>query len=117
MSTVEQNNEDEPVESDGIEVTATVAVYAAPDDMTAGIVRGMLEAEGLSAVLGEQVADAYGQALAVGEGYYAEIRVPADQADQERALIAAYENQRPETAAAIEEALEIEATSSSDPLV
>lgn len=114
MSDIEQDG-DETTEETAI--GTTVAIYAAPDDVTAGIVQGMLVAEGLDAVIGEQVADAYRAALAVGEGYYAEIRVPTEQAEQARALIASYENQRPETAAAIEQALEIEAESSSDPRV
>jgi hypothetical protein len=69
----------------------TVAVYSAPDRVTAEIVRGALEAEGIPAVLGEQVADAYAGPLSVGEGYFGEIRVAAADAETARAVLAAYE--------------------------
>ena len=70
----------------------TVAVYSAPDPETAEIVRGALEGEGIPAMIGEQVADAYGGPLSVGEGYYCEIRVPAEYADSARAILQAYED-------------------------
>ncbi|MBC8103283.1 MAG: DUF2007 domain-containing protein [Cytophagales bacterium] len=56
----------------------TVAVYSAPDLIAAGLLQGALAAEGIDAVIGEQVTGAYAGALAVGEGYAAEVRVPAE---------------------------------------
>ena len=78
-------DEEEPV------YVETVAVYSAPDAVTAEIVRGALEGEGIPAMIGEQVADAYAGPLSVGEGYYCEIRVPAEYADTARAILQAYE--------------------------
>jgi hypothetical protein len=69
----------------------SVAVYAAPDQMTAEIVRGALEAEGIPAVIGEQVTGAMGPILPVGEGYWGEVHVPASLAEQARDIIKAFE--------------------------
>ncbi len=93
----------------------TVAVFAAPDEATAGIVRGMLEAEGVPAVIGEQVTDAYRGPLTIAEGYYAEVRVAAEDADIARALLDAYE--RGERGAATDAELAAQAEASFDPLV
>ena len=70
----------------------TVAVYAAPDRLTAEMVRGALEDAGIPAVIGEQVADAYAGAFALAEGYWGEIRVPAGEAERAHALLDALES-------------------------
>jgi hypothetical protein len=69
----------------------TVAIFAAGDAVTAEVVRGMLEAEGITALIGEQVTSAYGGAFAVGEGFWGEIRVPASQEEAARALLSGYD--------------------------
>lgn len=96
-----------------VQVAMTVAVYAAPDAVTAEVVRGALEAEGIAAVIGEQVADAYAGPFALGEGFWGEVRVPAEQADQARALLAAFENQ----SAISDDEFIAQAESASDPQV
>jgi hypothetical protein len=73
-------------------IEETVAIYAAPDAVTAEVVRGALQGEGIDARIGEQVTDAYGGPFAVAEGFWGEIRVPAAQEEAARALIAAFES-------------------------
>lgn len=70
----------------------TVAVFAAPDEVTAEIVRGALEAAGIYAVIGEQVTHAYSGFLQVGEGYWGEVRVNPEDEEAARTVIAAYES-------------------------
>lgn len=65
----------------------TIAVYSAPDMVSAELLRGMLEVEGIDAVIGEQVTGTYAGALVVGEGYAAEIRVPADSVERAQAIV------------------------------
>jgi len=69
----------------------TVAVYAAPDPITAELVCGALRDADIPAVIGEQVASAYGGALATGEGYWGEIRVLPEDAERARTVLAALE--------------------------
>ena len=71
----------------------TVAVYSAPDMVAAELLRGELAVEGINAVIGEQVTGAYAGALAVGEGYAAEVRVPADSVEQARPIVLAFTEQ------------------------
>jgi hypothetical protein len=73
------------------DIEEAVAVFAAPDEMTAQIVRSALEAEGIPAAIGEQVTSALAPGLSVGEGFWGEICVPASLADQARAIIASLE--------------------------
>lgn len=70
----------------------TVAVFSAPDQPTAEVVRGALIGEGVPAVIGEQVADALAGQLSLAEGYYAEVRVPAEYEKAARQIIAAFES-------------------------
>jgi hypothetical protein len=76
--------------SDNLGSLETVAIYAAPDAVTAEIVRGALEAEGIAAVIGEHVTTSYGSVFATGEGSWGEVRVPAEDVDQARAIVAAH---------------------------
>jgi hypothetical protein len=71
----------------------TIAVYSAPDMVTAELLRGTLEVEGIDAVIGEQVTGMYAGALAVGEGYAAEVRVPADSLEQAQAVVLTFTEQ------------------------
>ncbi len=73
------------------EAAQSVAVYAAPDSITAELVCGALRDAGIPAVIGEQVANAYGGALATGEGYWGEIRVPPEEVARAREVLAALE--------------------------
>jgi hypothetical protein len=93
-------------------MTETVAVYAAPDAVTAEIMRGMLAAEGIEAVVGEQVANAYAGALAVGEGYWGELRVLPEDADRAREALRTYGDS---DSAVSDEELDAEAQAASDP--
>jgi hypothetical protein len=65
----------------------TIAVYSAPDMVAAELLRGQLEVEGIDAVIGEQVTGVYAGALAIGEGYAAEVRVPADSLERAQAIV------------------------------
>lgn len=71
------------------ETQSTVAVYAAPDELTAQMMRGALEANGIPAVIGEQVAGAYAPMLQLAEGFWGEVHVRPEDEARARALIAA----------------------------
>lgn len=88
-----------------------VAVFAAPDAVTAEMVRGVLEAEGIRAVIGEQVTDALAPSLQQGEGFWGEVLVAASDAAAARAVLAAYEAGQ---AGVSEEELASEAARTSD---
>jgi hypothetical protein len=77
--------------TDAIDFEPTLAVFAAPDAVTAEIVRGALEAEGIAAVIGEQVTDALAGPFAVGESFWGEVRVPKSEFERARALVAAFD--------------------------
>ena len=100
--------------ADAETVEMTVAVYAAPDGITAELVRGALEAEGVAAVIGEQVADAFGGPLQMGEGFWGEVRVPAHDADRAREVLQSFEEGQ---GAASDAELTAQAEAASDPQV
>jgi hypothetical protein len=97
----------------------TIAVYSAPDMVAAELLRGMLEVEGIDAVIGEQVTGVYAGALAVGEGYAAEVRVPADSLEKAQAIVLDFTEQMATGAVqpVSDEALAAEAEASYDPQV
>lgn len=68
----------------------TIAVYSAPDTISADLLMSLLASEGIDAIIGEQVSGMFAGALAVGEGYCAEVRVPADQAERARPIVEAF---------------------------
>ena len=82
MSLTENTGED----SIGI-AEETVAVYSAPDMIAAELLRGTLEVEGIDAVIGEQVTGVYAGALAVGEGYAAEVLVPVESVEAAQEIV------------------------------
>lgn len=82
MSLIENTEEYRPAA-----MQETVAVYSAPDMIAAELLRGTLEVEGIEAVIGEQVTGAYAGALAVGEGYAAEVRVQAESVEAAQAIV------------------------------
>lgn len=104
----------DPADADAAPAEMTVAVYAAPDAITAELVRGALGAQGIAAVIGEQVADALGGPLEVGEGYWGEVRVPAHDADRAREVLLAFEQGQ---GAASDAELTAQAEAASDPQV
>jgi hypothetical protein len=87
MSLMENEEEDRGAPQE------TVAVYSAPDMVLAQLLRAQLEMEGIDAVIGEQVTGVYAGALAVGEGYAAEVRVPADVTEQAEAIVLRFTEQ------------------------
>ena len=95
-------------------VEMTIAVYAAPDQPTADVVRGALEGEGIPAVIGEQVAGSLAGQLSVAEGYYAEVRVPPAFETQARAVLADFEQGR---GGVSDDELAAQAEAASDPQV
>ena len=105
-------DDDEGIDLSDVEMT--VAVYAAPDQATAEVVRGALEAEGIPAVIGEQVADAFGGPFAVGEGFWGEVRVPEADEERARAVLTAFEQGQ---GAVSDEERAAQAEAASDPAV
>jgi hypothetical protein len=91
METEDTVTEQIPASDGEGEGESSVAVFAAPDQMTAEIVRGALEAEGIPAVIGEQVTSAMGPILPVAEGFWGEVHVPASLAEQARDVIKSFE--------------------------
>jgi len=89
METNTENTTDTPSVDDAIEMTE--AVFAAPDSSVAEIIRGVLDAEGIPSLVGEQVMDAFPGAMATGEGYWGEIRVRSEDAGRAREVISAYD--------------------------
>ncbi len=96
------------------DVEMTVAVYAAPDQPTAEVVRGALESEGIPAVIGEQVAGSLAGQLSIAEGYYAEVRVPPAYEAQARVALAAFDQGQNGVS---DEELTAQAEAASDPRV
>jgi hypothetical protein len=67
-----------------------VVVFRAPDEVVAGLVKGLLEGEGISVVLeSKQVAWMDGL-FKMGEGYWGDVVVQAADADRASELIAEY---------------------------
>ena len=97
---------------DNKSVVETVAVFAAPDQMTAEVVRGVLESEGIDAFIGEQVTSSLGSAFATGEGFWGEVRVRAEDAQRARSFVDSHVSGASDISAA---ELEAQAAASSDP--
>jgi hypothetical protein len=68
------------------------AVYRAPDETTAQLIRGLLESEGIDVMLKSLQVPWYDGVMRMGEGYWGDIMVPHEQAEQARAIIHAYES-------------------------
>ncbi len=117
MSLYDHTTSGGAVNEDAAEIVVTVAVYAAPDRMTAEVVRGALEGEGIYAVIGEQVADAYAGALAVGESFWGEVRVRADQETEARAVLADFDSGARSASGVSDAELTAQAETASDPEV
>lgn len=65
-------------------------VYRAPDEVTANIIKGILEADGIPVMLESRMAAMYDGALTMGEGYWGDVVVPQAYAARSRELIEAY---------------------------
>jgi hypothetical protein len=111
QETMNHPNEPTPAPA-ATDVEMTVAVYAAPDQPTAEVVRGALESEGIPAVIGEQVAESLAGQLSIAEGYYAEVRVPPAYEAQARATLDAFDQGQNNVS---DEELNAQAEAASDP--
>lgn len=95
-----------------------VSVFRAPDAIQAEIVRGTLEAEGIFAVVGEQVTGAYAGPFSVGEGAWGEILVAEVDAARAQALLADYDTSQTALQNSVDlDELTAQAVASSDPQV
>ncbi len=65
-----------------------VSVFAASSEAEGNIVRGLLEAEGIPAIFQDVAAGSFGSVFSVSAAHWADVLVPADQAEQARAAIA-----------------------------
>lgn len=95
-----------------------VVVFRPADAIQAEIVRGTLEAEGIYAIVGEQVTGAYAGPFSVGEGAWGEIMVAEVDAERANALLADYDAQsvRADRSVDLDE-LTAQAEAASDPQV
>ncbi len=67
-----------------------VVVYRAPDEFVAGMIKDLLEGEGIAVVLeSKQVAWLDG-AMKMGEGYWGDVVVPKDDEERAKKLIEGY---------------------------
>jgi hypothetical protein len=87
-STDRDNRDAASSQADTETAGAIVAVFAAPDQLTAEMIRVILESQGIAAVIGERVTDAYAPLLQIAEGYWGEVCVPVEQEAEARAVLA-----------------------------
>ncbi len=79
----------EGVLPDGEERAPLVAVFSGYSEAEVNIVRGLLEADGIAAVVREVATPSVGSIFSVSEGRWGDILVAPEQADAARAAIAA----------------------------
>lgn len=68
-----------------------VVVFRAPDEVTANIVKGLLEGEGISVLLESRMVPWMDGVFKVNEGYWGDVVVPREHAAKSRELIEAYQ--------------------------
>lgn len=68
----------------------TVVVYRAPDEVTANLVRGLLEGEDIPVMLESRMVPWMDGVMKMGEGYWGDVVVFERYAEQSRQLIDAY---------------------------
>ena len=68
-----------------------VAVFRAPDEYTACIVKGLLEGEDIPALLESRMVPMYDGVFKVDVGYWGDVVVPEQYAARSRELIDAYQ--------------------------
>jgi len=71
----------------GEEGKRLVIVYRAPDEQTALTVQSFLEAEGIQALVTAQQVPWYDGVLAMGQGYWGDVAVMEDDAEQAALVI------------------------------
>ena len=94
-----------------------MVIYRPTDAINAEIVRGTLEAEGIFAVVGEQVTGAYEGAFSVGEGAWGDILVAQSDAARAESILADFDAQNAGLHATDLDELTQQAMNSSDPQV
>ncbi len=80
--------------TDSAQGKGLTAVFRAPDEVTADIVKGLLEGEGIPVMLQSRQVPMYDGALTMAVGYWGDVVVPREHADRARAIIGAYEQSR-----------------------
>ena len=68
----------------------TVVVYRAPDEVTANLVRGLLEGEDISVMLESKMVPWMDGVMKMGEGYWGDVVVFEKNAERSRQLIDSY---------------------------
>lgn len=68
-----------------------VIVYRAPDEVTANLVQGLLEGEGVPVMLQSGQVPWMDGVMKVDKGYWGDVVVPKEHADRAKQIIAAYE--------------------------
>ena len=95
-----------------------VVVARPADAIQAEIVRGTLEAEGIYAIVGEQVTGAYAGPFSVGEGAWGEIMVAEVDAERAQTLLADYDARQSTVDSSVDlDELTAQAEAASDPQV
>jgi len=69
-----------------------VTVYRAPTENVANIVKGILESEGIPVMLKSLQIPWYDGIMQMGEGYWGDVLVTEDVADEARNIIKSYED-------------------------
>jgi len=77
---------------DELEQQGVVPVFRAPDEMTASIVRGLLESEGIPVDVASRQVPWMDGIMTTAVGYFGDLLVPASEADRAREIIEAYES-------------------------
>ena len=94
-----------------------VVAFRPADAINAEIVRSALEAEGIFAVIGEQVTSAYEGPFSVGEGAWGDILVRETDAARAQQILAGYEAQNQSATGVDLAELTAQAEAASDPQV
>lgn len=68
------------------------SVYRAPNEMTAQIIRGLLESEGIPVFIKSLQIPWYDGIMTAAEGYWGDIMVTEDLAEKAKMIIKAYES-------------------------
>lgn len=66
-----------------------VVVFRAPDEVTANIVKGLLEGENIPVILESRMAAMFDGAFTMGEGFWGDVVVPEEFAKRSREIIEA----------------------------
>lgn len=66
-------------------------IFRAPDEVTANLVLGLLEGEGIPAMLQSRMVPWMDGVFKMGEGYWGDVLAPKEQAARSRELIQAYQ--------------------------